>query len=656
MTRWNELLGSWLSPRHRSRCVSASTLLFIIASISAHPTRAMRAEENAVTTASDAFGTVVGKQTIGLYSPTNARGFSPTQAENIRIEGLYFDQQTTQIDPYVFSGSDMRIGLGAQAYAFPSPSGIVDLKLRIPATTESASLVIDRGPLGQNSAEVDAQHPFLTPLSSLGATVAIARDFDYNSALNSSRRAVALELRFEPVAGTTIIPFVGYIRNSEDRETPYVYSDRIHPLPLFDEQLLPTQSWTGWTWNQLTAGLIAKCALRSQWEFRAGIFRSKQDTPRSFADLLLGALPDGRADHAIDTFPQHAASSYSGDFRLTRLIGAEGRRGELTFTARGRDTQRRFGGDSLTDFGTTSIFANTSIPQPPITFTSQSADHVQQTGAGLSYNERWGDIASGGVGLLVTDYNRKIQGARTEHSTAVLPNISFAAKLLKAVTAYGSYTRGLEDSTIAPYAASNRGEPPPATPTWQVDSGINITPRQHLQAFVGVFRIHKTYFGTDTVGHFGQIGAIGSQGVEFSAALSEWTGLTVIAGGVWLKPEVHRQIAEQGGSGPIPVGPVPRTLNINLDYAPPRLRGWGTSLQWTALSSRVETADNLYRLPPLETMNVGLRYIGHWSQRTFSARLDAANVTNARGLTLSSDYVALPQLRRNYTLTVAIDL
>ena len=56
--------------------------------------QAQRADENAIVAASDAFGTSVGLQTVGLYSPTNARGFNPAQAGNLRIEGLYFDQQT----------------------------------------------------------------------------------------------------------------------------------------------------------------------------------------------------------------------------------------------------------------------------------------------------------------------------------------------------------------------------------------------------------------------------------------------------------------------------------------------------------------------------------------------------------------------------------
>ena len=108
----------------------------------------------------------------------------------------------------------------------------------------------------------------------------------------------------------------------------------------------------------------------------------------------------------------------------------------------------------------------------------------------------------------------------------------------------------------------------------------------------------------------------------------------------------------------MPIGPVPRTINVNVDYAPPNWRGWGTSLQWTSLSARVETSDDKYRQPPLNTLNLGVRYQVRFGGRAFSARFDVGNITNAAGLTFSSAYAYLvvPQLPRNYTLTLAADL
>jgi iron complex outermembrane recepter protein len=61
------------------------SLMLLAALLVAPKASAQRADENAVTAAYDAFGNTVGFQTIGLYSPTNARGFSPTQAQNLRI-------------------------------------------------------------------------------------------------------------------------------------------------------------------------------------------------------------------------------------------------------------------------------------------------------------------------------------------------------------------------------------------------------------------------------------------------------------------------------------------------------------------------------------------------------------------------------------------
>src|SRR6267154_1774217 len=202
-------------------------LIFAIAALaSASLAQAQRADENAVTAASDAFGTVVGTQTIGLYSPTNARGFNPSQAENLRIEGLYYDQQPQSANPYLFTGSDMRVGIAAQSYAFPSPSGIADYRLRIPGNAASASVVLLRGPLKQYSAEIDSQLPLVDDSFSIGLNVADAQGFDYNYALNSYRRAISLLARIQPGPDTEIVPFFGYIRNTERRETPFVYGDR----------------------------------------------------------------------------------------------------------------------------------------------------------------------------------------------------------------------------------------------------------------------------------------------------------------------------------------------------------------------------------------------------------------------------------------------
>ena len=82
-----------------------------------------RAQENATRSADDAFGVQVG-----LYTDRDTRGFSPLSAGNARIEGMYF--ATTGMVSRVLSATTIRVGLTAQNYPFPAPTGIVDYTLR----------------------------------------------------------------------------------------------------------------------------------------------------------------------------------------------------------------------------------------------------------------------------------------------------------------------------------------------------------------------------------------------------------------------------------------------------------------------------------------------------------------------------------------------
>ena len=84
----------------------------------ATPALAQRANENAVTSADDAFGTSVGNESIGLYSTDEVRGFSPAAAGNIRIDGLYLGGIVIG-NPRLQAGTTVRVGLSAHAHKHP---------------------------------------------------------------------------------------------------------------------------------------------------------------------------------------------------------------------------------------------------------------------------------------------------------------------------------------------------------------------------------------------------------------------------------------------------------------------------------------------------------------------------------------------------------
>src|SRR3954465_15869110 len=145
--------------------VGRTALAVALAVTCSGPGWAQRAGENAVTSADDAFGTSVGNEQIGLYSSDEVRGFSPGAAGNIRIDGLYLGGLFIG-NPRLLAGTSVKVGLTAQGYPFPAPTGIVELSLRPAGPEPLLSAVLPGG--FQDGFELDGQLPLSTEFSLAG--------------------------------------------------------------------------------------------------------------------------------------------------------------------------------------------------------------------------------------------------------------------------------------------------------------------------------------------------------------------------------------------------------------------------------------------------------------------------------------------------------
>src|SRR5262245_56067738 len=87
------------------------------------------AQDNAVTTAADAFGERVGTEQAGLYIETQVRGFDVNDSGAYRIDDAYFSRAAPLNDP-VLAGVGVRVGVNAVRLAYPAPSGVVNYRLR----------------------------------------------------------------------------------------------------------------------------------------------------------------------------------------------------------------------------------------------------------------------------------------------------------------------------------------------------------------------------------------------------------------------------------------------------------------------------------------------------------------------------------------------
>jgi len=618
---------------------------------------AQRADDNAVTAAADAFGTSIGFQNVGLYSADDARGFSPQQAGNLRIEGLYFDQQTWATGGCMVRETSMRVGIAAQSYSFPAPTGIADLSLRTPGDQALTSAILTRGPFDAATADLEAQLPLLDSTLGVDLCAGYRENFGIDFFRKSHTEVLGTTFRWRPLAATEIVPFWSYVVGGARQIVPVLYTDGTLPLPLFRTQELGTQEWTNWGWRQTTFGAVVKSSLADRWTLAAGLFHSLELDPVGY-DPYLTLLTPRTVDSVMDIVPPFMAESTSGELRLSRIFSNGAHRQELQLAVRGRSVNREFGGDSLTDFGAIDLTSEALMAQPNLAFGSVSRDRTRQLDLGLTFEERWQDVGSFAVGVLDDHYHRSVlvpgESVDTDRTGPRLVNLRMTMDVGRALILYGSFVQGLEDSALAPVSADNRNEPPPATRTRQVDGGLRWAPSEKFALILGAFDIHKPYFNVDADNVYTQLGRLQYRGLETSLSYREG-GLTMLLGGVFLQPRVTRLIPEPGATGDVPLGPVPLTMTANLDYAPSRWGPWAASLQWNRLSSRVATTDDGIYLPALATLAAGLRY--HWTLRSrpWTLRLDGFNLTDARGLHVSNLDAVLPEQGRRFMLTLATD-
>ncbi len=617
-----------------------------------------RAQENAVTAAEDAFGIAVGNQAIGLYSMADARGFSPQQAGNLRIEGLYFDDPSAYVGPCTARATVMRIGITAQPYSFPSPTGIADLRLFVPGDKPAVSAVASRGPYQEATALLEGETPIAEKLAG-SACLSYNEGFTPDQARESRNTSAGATLRFRPTEHTEIVPFWSDMTGGQHGMLPVVYSDGLLPPPLFDARQLASQPFTSSGWRTTALGVVARQSFGTQWSLTAGLFRAREQDRQSFVEEYLSVQPDRSVYHVLDVVPPLSSTSTSGELRLVRRFGGDVHERKLDFSLRGRSADHAYGGDALLDYGPATLDSPPPAASVSYATGATSNDETRQLDAGAVYEERWKDVGTLGIGILKSHYRRTIRdpGLAPESSLATpwLGNVRFTVDAGHAVTLYGSFVQGLEDSALAPSSAINRGQPPPATRTRQLDGGLRYAPGDRLSLVLGAFEIQKVYFNLDAASAYTALGTVRHRGLESSLAYGNGGGLTVVAGGVWLKPHVERTVPEPGATGSVPVGPVPLTATLNLDYAPARWRPFAGSLQVGRLSSRVATFDDRYTLPSLTTVSAGVRYESRLRNHPLSVRFDAMNLTDAHGLHLTTVGQVVPELGRRFMLSIAID-
>ncbi len=634
-----------------------ATAAVALAMAPAAPVWAQRAAENAINAAEDAFGTSIGNESIGLYSAGSARGFDPGQAGNIRIEGLYFDQQGVFLGQLP-AGTTMRVGLSAQSYPFLAPTGIVDMRLRRPADHWAGSVGLGFGPIGNK--EVDAQTSVPIVPGKLGALFTISgADNKVDSRADYQQVVYGSLASWTPTEKIEVVAFVqGHF--ADVGTTPVILTAGGIVPPKYDRSIYFGQPWARRDRRSNNYGLIASARLADDWLLRAGIFRSIYNTPDDYVTFFRNVDVNGRAStvDVLRTTPYRDVAT-SGEVRLTHTIVDETFLHTFHLAVRGRDVHHLFGGGASASLGPGDIGVYSPRPQPTYVLPPASFDQVDQMTPGISYIGRWLKVGEFSVGLQKSFYRREVTipglpVARTE-SNPWLYNGTVGVYLSDAATIYGSYTRGLEASGIAPDNASNRGEALPANLTEQFDAGLRYKLTQRLSLIAGVFEVKKPYFERNAANLFTTVGSLSHRGIEVSLSGQIAPGLSIVAGAMLLRARIEASAAVASFIGPVPVGRPNRNVRLNVQYGPASWRGFSIDGQISQDGPAYANRANSIRLGANTTFDMGARYNFKLFDNGASLRVRLQNLTDTYGWNVAQSGAYAPTSARRYSLQFITD-
>ncbi len=639
---------------------SACAALLAFTALAAAPAYAQRAGESAVDNADDAFGTRIGNESLGLYSAGDARGFSPQIAGNVRIEGLYFDQQPA-LNERLVRGSAVRVGISAQSYAFPAPTGIADYRLRLPGDKMLVSGVITLGPNTSNNIEIDGQFPLVTDALSVGIGLSRLRNDDDFGVLSTTLSGAAL-LRWR--AGDAFDSTAFYSRSDgcKGYGQPQVFTVGPVEPPHPPAGQSSAQPWQRGSCTDVNFGAIGSLALPGDWLVRAGLFRSTRHQERSGGELMRFVNAQGIGEHTAYRHPPLSNGSYSGEVRIAKTFNEGPRRHTLDLALRGRDVKRDFGGSATVNFGFDKIYTYIYRPEPAFAIGPTGDDHSKQGTVGLAYDAFWAGVGGIGVDVQKTFYHRQqVQPAPStlviaSSATPLLYSAAGNVFITRTLAAYASYTKGFEETGPAPQSAVNRGEAQPVSFTKQIDAGLryNLTPTFTLVA--GVFQVEKPYFTVDTANRYGLVGNVRHRGIEFSATGQLFTeGLRAVAGFVLIEPRISGAAVDQGLIGPVEVQPKPRSILLSLQYQPKFWNGFGIDGSVNHSGPQFAHTNNDLKVPATTLFNLGARYNFNAAGVPASLRFQVQNVTDVDvwSITFTGCFCNRPP--RRYLLTLAAD-
>ncbi|MCH8493923.1 MAG: TonB-dependent receptor [Idiomarina sp.] len=567
---------------------------------------------------SDAFGINDGLDNIGIYDSTSVRGFDLAAAGNYRLNGTYF-VKSSGISHFFVQSTTVHIGLGVAGMDFPGPSGVINFQLHNPKPDEQNQWRTGIEQFGTYFNEVHLKGASPDGRYSYSAGVALESNRSTAQGGTGHTTLIAGTARYVPNANSRWQWFAGEYAYERASSFMIKLSQQATALPsAIKRERYLGQSWAKETGQRRIAGVLQQQHLTKDWSLHSSLVFSEDDPNMTFTQLFTDVQPFGQAQSSYFVAGKQRFTAWSGESKLIRDWQQHGYRHRLAMAVRGRNSSNDYGGNILLNTG--QVLLGEQPSEQPIpdwqSLRPQLHDEVRQYGLGLAYALQWPNQLQLSTGLMLQSY-KKLLAAPTQPTESydeqlLLPNFSLTYPMFDRWLLYSSYSKGLEESGIAPASTANPGQVLAAVQSKQKEFGIKGSVMKNLTLIASAFKTEKQFAGVDPASNMYQlIGQVSHQGAELSltgALNSEWHWL---AGGVYTTAKLDRTI--QTALGDEPVGVPNLKLISHLLYNP----SWSAGLQFDlnldhvgrrAVGSRVMSDGKQLQAGSYTTVDLGFRY------------------------------------------------
>lgn len=623
---------------------------------------AQSANENALEQSKDAFGTNVGLESTGTYTEYDTRGFSPLDAGNSRIDGVYFDQ-VWNLPSRLRRSTAIRVGFSAVDTPFVAPTGLVEQQLHPLPEEAGNSLIYNRYWYGGYFNEWEYRLPINDRLAVRGG-IGFAK---IGQSDGSDGRSYAVTFRgFARIGEMELSPFYAFGENTRDETKPLVVVSQGYLPKVPPSRRYLGQKWAFGTRDYLNTGATLKGVVAGNLSFRGGIFRSVNDRQTNFTEAYDIRTADSAARHYVVADPAHDIRSTSGEGLFVWRIGGKGFEHRIFAGYRARDRVTETGGSQFFDLGLVPYGGKDRRPEPQFAFGESNRGRVRQSSWMAAYVGTIDGVGRINLGVQKARYRASLRDGETSRidrarSDPWLYNAALLVELSPSVSAYVATQRGLEDSGIAPGNAANRDEQLPAVKSSQYEGGLRWDFGKG-QFVLAAFQITKPYFSFAADREFVVLGDQRHRGIEASLAGHLLERLHVVAGAVVMDPVVTGPGREAGLVGSRPTGVSKLFGRVDLNYQtdlPGKLVLTGS---FEYKGSAPATAAPIAHLggrqlmvDPFWTMDLGTRQTIQINKTTIAVRMLVRDIFDKAGWHVTAPDVLFPTHRRSLLINATVD-